>query len=399
MKAKLAKTSIFLFCLYLIWYREAFGHVSLFLYGGTALVVGTTLLYVNHRPLGCLIPPKGLICWAAFGVYSLITGLVVASSRSVLVSSIVTYMAFLFVCYCAAIICKIEKDIYWILNVLLAVCYVCAVYTIFFGQPFKNGVYVTTMGPENTPNGLGVMMLVGMFAVLYRNERKLGGILLTLVTLILFMYVVILTGSRKFFVGAIILILLWIVPFLKNAWRSYKKTRKSLRILLALAVIVIGISYFMNSYVNTASFQRMLTALTAEGTTVRNNMYKEAFELFKDSPLFGIGFNQFRVLSSYQTYSHSTYAEVLVCGGVFGCLLFFVPIVWTGYKIAKKTLREKTNEAYVMLALYLAELAVGTVSVYAHTFMHMLLWAIFFIWVEVADISKPGRISERKSAS
>ena len=62
MRAKAAKISIFLFLLYLLWYRDAYQHVSLFLYGGTLLVVGTVLLYVNHRPLRVFCFGRHLVC-------------------------------------------------------------------------------------------------------------------------------------------------------------------------------------------------------------------------------------------------------------------------------------------------------------------------------------------------
>ena len=255
MKAIAAKGAVFLFFIYLVWFREASHHVSLFLYGGTLLVFITTLLYVNHRRLSCLAPPKGIMFWAGFGVYSLVIGLVVASDRGLLVSSIVTYMAFMFVCWCICIICHGENNIQWLLKCITIVCYVCAVYTLFFGKPYYNGIYVTTMGSENNPNTLGATMVFGMFAVLYCNKQKMGGLVFTFATLTLFTYVIILVGSRKALLSALVLGVIWFAAFLRDAWKNYKRRESFLRISLVVVGVCFAIAYFTNAYADTASFE------------------------------------------------------------------------------------------------------------------------------------------------
>ena len=388
MKAIAAKGAIFLFFVYLVWFRAAHHHVSLYLYGGTALVAITTLLYVNHKPFKCLIPPKGIMFWMGFAIYSLVVGLVVASDRNQLISSVVTYMAFLFVCYCAYIISRGENDIQWLIKVIIIVCYICAVYTLFWGKPYQTEFYVTTMGPENNPNTLGTTMVFGMFAVLYSNKQKLGGLVFIFATLTLFTYVIVLTGSRKALLSALVLGVIWFAAFLRDAWKNYKRRGRFLRISLVVAGACFAIAYFTNAYADTASFERMLMLFAKGGMDARQSMYAEAFDMFKTSPLFGIGYDQYRLHSSYGTYSHATYAEVLSCGGIFGSLIYFTPVIWTGYLIYKKLKNEKSYRVGILFALYAVEMFLGTGNIFMYSFMHMTMWTIMFMLLENDEIYK-----------
>lgn len=386
MKFAAAKGSVFLFLLYLLWYTETKGHVSLFLYGGAALITITTLIYINGRTVSLLFPPKGILFGAGYGVYSLVTGIVVAANKGVLVSSLITYFAFLFVCYCIAIICLGERDVSWLLKIIAAVCVLCAIYTLFWGYRYKNEVYVTTMGPENNPNRLGALMVFGMFAVLYRNERSFGKLLVTCVLSVLFIYVIILSGSRKALISAIALGGFWFVTFLRDTWKKCERMEQVKRLSLAAIMLGIAVAYFTNTYLETASFERFLRLFAENGTSSRWAMYVEAAEMFKKSMLFGVGFDQYRILHFLQTYSHSTYAEVLACGGILGCLIYFSPIIWTGCLVYKRLKKEKSYSAGMLFALYTVEMFLGAVNIFMYTFMHIMVWTILYVLTENEDI-------------
>lgn len=381
MKAFAAKTSVFLFLLYMYWYSVAYRDVQLFLYGITLLMVVTTAIYVDHRPLSSIVPPKGILFWVAFGIYSLLTGLVVASNRSLLVSSIVTYMAFLIVCWCICIICRGEKDIQWLLKCISIVCYVCAAYTLLFGE--SNGKYIS-MGAENNPNSLGVLMVYGMFSVLYNKKRKVGELLWMLASMLLFFYVIILTGSRKSLLSGVLLCAVWLITLIRDTRKLTDRKEKTLKYALMIATLVVCVTYFTKEYVNTGSFQRMQVLFKDTSSSKRMGMYKEAIELFKTSKLFGIGFNQFRVRSSFGSYSHSTYAEVPASGGIFGCIVFFYPIIKTGIVLMKKLGKNPSYQLGMLFALLLVELLLATGMIFVYSFGHLLIWSILYMTTENA---------------
>ena len=388
MKSVAAKGSVCLFLLYILWYKEVYGDVLPALYGGAVLVVLTTLLYVDHKPLKAIIPPKGVGLGIGFGVYSLITGLVVASNRGLLVSSVVTYMAFLVVCWCICIICRGENDIQWLLKCIAIVCYVCAVYTVFFGKPYRNGVYVTTMGPMNNPNTLGVLMVCGMFCVLYNKKNRVVELALTLASVLLFFYVIILSGSRKALLSGWVLSLVWLVTFIIDTRNLTNRKEKMVKCLLMLVVLTVGVLYFLKEYSNTVSFERLKMLVTGGLPNSRTGMYKEALDLFKTSKLFGIGYNHFRVQSSFDTYAHSTYAEVLADGGIFGCILYFYPIVKTGITFIKKLKKSLSYQIGMLFALYVVEIFLGFANIFMYSFTHLVIWSILYMAAEKAYLCK-----------
>ena len=405
MKAVAAKGSVFLLLLYILWYKEAFGDFLPALYGGTALIVITTLLYVDHKPLKAIIPPNGILWGIGFGIYSLVTGLMVASNRELLVSSIVTYMAFLLVCCCICIICRGEKNILWLLKCITIVCLVCAAYTLFLGKPYYNGIYVTTMGPENNPNTLGILMVYGMFSVLYNKKSKVGELLFTLASGVLFFYVIILSGSRKSLLSGGLLFLMWLIAFIRDTRNLTNRKEKKIKYLLVMAVLIVGITYFLKDYVNTASFERLKRFATLGLPTSRTGMYSEAVDFFKQSKLFGIGYNQFRVQSSFNKYAHSTYAEVLADGGIFGCVIYFYPVVQTGVTLAKKLRKDQSYQVGMLLALFLVEIFLGTAIIFMYSLGHLIIWSILYMAVEgvflvdTADQSKGEKLCQKYAQS
>lgn len=380
MKAVASKASIFLFLLYSFWYRSAYRYVSLFLYGGAILVVITTAIYVNHRTMSCLIPPKGILFWVGFGVYSLLTGLVVATDRGLLVSSIVTYMAFMLVCWCICIVCQGENDIKWLLKCIAIVCHVCAIYTVFFGK--QSGIYAITMGPDDNPNSLGVLMVYGLFSVLYNKKRKVGELLGMLASTMLFFYVIILSCSRKSLLSGALLCLVWLIAFVRDTHKHANRREKSMKYALLLITLAIGGIYFVKYYANTNSFER-LQFLGSDGSThLRLEMYKEGWEFFKSSKLFGIGYKQYMVHSSYGAYAHSTYAEVLACSGIFGCILFFYPIMKTGLAIVKKLRRNPSYQKGMLLSLFLVEMFLATGVIFMYSLDDLIIWSILYMTTE-----------------
>lgn len=379
---KLSKFSIFLFLLYLLWYKEAFSNSTLFLYGGTAVVAISTLLYIHGKTYKVLSFPKGIKYAIVYGFYSLIIGGVVARDHGLLISSLVTYFAFLFVCCCICIICIGENDIKWLFKSIIVICIFCAAFTILRGYDYYNGVMVVTMGPENNPNTLGALMVFGIALMMFRNKRRIMDLVVLLFFMLVFSYVIILTGSKKSLLSAAILILIWLVVYLRDIHKNGMFIHKVITIMILCIAGCFAFYYFTVSYLETASFERMLGLFTSGSTQIRSNMYEEAYEFFKSSPIFGIGYNQFRVISSWGTYAHSTYAEVLADSGIIGSVIYFAPFVSVGITLVKKMGKLKKYEIGVLFAIYCVEVFLGTVNIYMYDFTHMLMWTILFLLSE-----------------
>ena len=202
-----------------------------------------------------------------------------------------------------------------------------------------------------------------------------------LASALLFFYVIILTGSRKALISCGLLCIIWLITFVKDTRKLADRREKKLKFTLLFAALVISVIYFVKYYANTASFER-LQNLLAGGSSIRKEMYREAVDLFKTSKFFGIGFNQFRVHSIFRTYAHSTYAELLADGGIFGCIIFFYPVIKTGLVLVKKLRKSPSYQMGMLLALFLVEIFLGTVVIYLYDFVSLLIWTILYMIIE-----------------
>jgi len=102
--------------------------------------------------------------------------------------------------------------------------------------------------------------------------------------------------------------------------------------------------------------------------------------------LFGIGFNQFRARSSFGTYSHATYAEILAGGGISGCVIFFYPVIQTGLALVKKIRKNSSYQIRMLLTLFLVEMFLGTATIFVYSFGHLIIWSILYMTVENASL-------------
>lgn len=386
MKRIIVQFSIFLFLLNLFWYSEAFESVPILLYGGTALVAISTAYYINGRCWSEISLPHGMQWWIFFGVYSAVTGIVVATDKSILFSSLITYFAFLFVLACIVALIKGEGSIQWLLKQIVVITIICALYTIFKGIDYYNGILVRTMGLHNNPNTLGALMVFGSFSLLCLSKPQLKAMFYNAIILVLFMYIIILTGSKKALLSEGIILCIWVWGFFKGMRQSERLFNRMCAYLLVAICGCAVVYYFMTDYINTASFIRMQSLTTSGSTNTRMGMYKEAFEMFKTSPLFGVGYSQFRVLSSYGSYSHATYPELIAGSGIFGTLIFMYPVIVTGKRLVIGKFSGNSYFKSMLLALYAVELFLGAMNIFFYEFSHLLMWTILFIEAENQEL-------------
>ena len=390
-KELLAKAAVALFFSYILWYAEAIGDAIIVLYGSACLVVICTLIMINGKTYKLVKPSMGLRVWILYAIMSLIFGFLVAKDCSILFSSLVTFLAFLCICICVNIICNVLGDIKWVLYILIFIAVMCAVYTLLFGFDYYNGIYVKTMSANNNPNTLGVMMVAGSFCTLYIVKNNIRSILCTLAMNALFLYIIIICGSKKALLAMALLLLFWGFLFIKEIFKNAKTYVKFFSIITGAIVIFAIFYYITHYYINTVSFQRLMIASESGSTKLRTGMYDEAIKMFKASPICGHGYNQFIVLSSSGKYSHSTYAELISCGGIIGTLIFMFPIMVCGFQLMKNVKRKFNYKTGLIMNLFCVEIFFGAVNIYMYEFIHLLIWTIIFMFIE-----KSGLILERE---
>lgn len=371
------RTLVFVFLLYLEWYKEIWGDNPLILYGSVGLLTGLVAIrLMQQRYLHIHTMPAILKMYFIYFVYSFI-GIFVARNASVMVSSLVTFISFVIVCFDCWYISFLINDHNWIYKILKCIAIICALQVILCGQPYYNGIMVTTMSSINNPNALALILLIGMLSfVIDFNVDTLIDFITTLLANVLLLYGIILTGSRKCFLAAIPVIVYWL-------WFYIKVTRKEgniKRLLFLIAVMVLGLSVcfsFYSKYFQSMSIFERLSTLFTGTETRRKLLYADSLTFFLASPIIGIGFNQYRFWSPYSTYSHSSYAEVFSCGGIIGTLIFFVPLLTCLFRYIKLAFQKKPfDEMYrirMVALLFACELFIGVGQIFIYEMLHLLV--------------------------
>lgn len=402
MLVRMCKLFIGVFLIYNTWYSQIWGPNQMILYSS----VGVSLVFVlldgvlvlkrlNIRKVNPMVR-----MYIIFGVYAALTGIIVSSDSGEFISSMFTYISFTLIVFEIWYISFRTNNFRWILNFIYVSALLCAFTTIFYGQDYMNEVVVTTMSKYNNPNTLGVLMVFGVFTVVFQKEPLEKYFILKYPSVFLFLYVILRSGSRKALFAGAGLFLLWIVEYLIVKIRVRKEEKTSLKVYFIITIIILSIIgaifYIKNVYVGTSGFERLLLLFKKGGTSTRVHLIKTAVQYWKQSPIFGIGLDQFKILYSKEYYSHSTYAEILSCTGIVGCLIFFLPLLKLLMSSVKQALK-KSGNAYQMricLVMLCVELFLGTVQIFIYSVTHMiiLLFIANFVYEQISCESAGRKI-------
>lgn len=330
---KLSKLFFALFLLYSGWFQFVFfqiSNMSLLLGAGMMLfIIFHSLLHKN--PVSNLVTAE-IAVWILFAFTSLLTGFFVAVNADLLLEAIKTFMQYLIMISGVVYISSKDKKIDYFINVYFLFSLTCAISTL------TSGVYYSSirisMSETTNPNLLGLTMVIGIFCILYKiNFKSTVPTIFYFCGLFLLFYIIILTGSRKSFLGAAGLIALWLIFVSRDVIKS--ASRHIIRNLLIFMLIILAGGYLFFLSISNSSMLLRLEDFMNTGNETRISMYAVAVEIFMRSPLFGVGLDNYRAVAGFSTYSHSTYAEIIACTGIIGTTLYFIPYL----NQAKKILR------------------------------------------------------------
>lgn len=284
-----------------------------------------------------------------FSFVTAITGAVVASNYSNLAKAVIDNFEYAIIIGMIIWISRLEKNAEWIVKAFIAIAVLCAVTALVQGTTFNGRLILGTTGNSND---LGIKMVYGIFCVLIllikpMNLFKRGVLVLGLLTMLT---VIIQTASRKSLLVAGVLIiyfLLFVMPkSLKKKWGPFS----FFLVIVIAAIACIGIARYYSEFTQTKMFHRF--TYVSDGAENRTELLREAFSIFKRNPIFGVGLNNYRNVSSSGLYSHSTIGETLSCTGICGSMIWLVYI----YSFIKKFIilikqRSKANADRVLLCL------------------------------------------------
>jgi len=401
MHIKIAKILFILMFYYQGWYQDVYVPIPRML-----LILGAPMMLMLvfhcfktrqniHKALSIEV---GL--WFLFTITSYVSGVFIADNLSLFISSVFTLFQVMLVLTAIFIIADHDQSIDFFIKIYIGLALLCAATMIFTGDEFSGGRM--SIGEKN-PNTLGLLLCSGVFCILFLLDikKKLNPIL-SVSTIILFLYVIILTGSRKSFLAAVALIVFWLLVVLPNSLRNVSTTRKFA--IVSILLITCVIAYFVAApLINDAVLFARLDTLFTEGDEIRAGLIAEGFQFFSENPIFGIGYDQYRELSSSKTYSHSTYAEVFSCTGLVGAILYFSVYLIIFYKLLKIIIIKKESETsqralkVLSLMVVLVFLAIGVIHYYSLN--SMVMFGIIVAFCNLALKAKKEQENEYKESA
>jgi len=354
MHIKLAKIFFVLLLFYNSWYQNVIAVIPrMMLMLGVPMMLMLLFHCIKYKLNIFNILSKEFSLWLLFTISSFVFGVFVAEDVPLVLSSVFTLFQHVILLSAVLIIASEDKSVSFFVIVYLCLALFCAATAIFTGDDYYRGR--VSIGDLN-PNTLGLLMCNGIFCSLFLlNLKKNTNILLSFSAIIVFLYVIILTGSRKSLISALLLIIAWLVfIFWSNV--SYISIRKKFGVLTTL-LLICTFSYILVSplITNSVMFTR-IDLLFEQGDPVREGLIQQGMQLFAENPILGIGYDQYSFI--YNTYSHSTYVEILACTGIVGALTYFPVYLIIIYKLTKILIANTDPETKLTTKLMLALMAI-----------------------------------------
>ncbi len=171
-------------------------------------------------------------------------------------------------------------------------------------------------------NGLATQLSLAAFILLLAFGKKPWARVLAVLLVVV---ATVVSGSRTMIFVWVTLLLLFLQYFGFKLRTSLLFTGLFLVSLPVLTLVVLNnAERLLEPIENIYIYERFQQALEGrEGSAnTRFRMIQEGVALWRESPIIGYGINQFRWVSSFTTYSHNNYTELLVSFGAIGFLLY-----------------------------------------------------------------------------
>ncbi len=256
------------------------------------------------------------------------------------------------ICICSSLVALIGiLELYFGKNIL----YENFIANLFYERYIK--YHPRPMSTQLNPAILGSYLLgcLPFNFYLLRNKPfyiRILGILSALLSII----IIVLTFSRGVFLGLIVLLLFYL-------WNRQKKKIFFLSI-FCLILLIAFCSYQKNVNLNRFGFNRFISgSYDSIISEYRLNRVKMAFKILKDYPLFGIGFNHFRIRFNEYCEEKELFTEFMIPDnmyltflaetgiiGTLGFLTFIILLLKKGLYVLHK-LKEDARKQMLVICL------------------------------------------------
>jgi|GEM_PF-875262 len=272
-----------------------------------------------------------------------------------------------------------------------------ALYNILIGlniihpsyEVFEFGRFTGSLGNSNK---IAKTMLLSIFAslvLLSLNSTKDWFRLYNYINIILSFYIIVLTISKKAIILAPLMILL------SFSLKSLKLKNIVMFSLLIFVAIKLLITYSDINQLNNLTqlmekrFDGMVNMINGHGgdasSQERAFLLEEGFNIFADSPIFGIGLNNARYFLI--KYTHNNYLELLIGVGIVGTALFYSMYILSIRAVYSMPQSMIKRYFFVMILIILL-LDMATVTYYTKPVLFTLLYIYYVAQREEIKVCK-----------
>lgn len=269
--------------------------------------------------------------------------------------------------------------------------YALAIYTVFFyGIGFIKQGLTAGVRLDNefaNVNSIGIAcanaIIVSAYYIICENKKTIFKFPFMLISLI----IVAASGSRKALV--VLIIGITCLYLFEYASKNIVKTLLKFSIVLSILVMFFSIVLSMQMF-DTLNYRMegLIALVTGTGTIdhstwLRQQFLKIGLEQFFETPFFGIGIDNARLLLlqhvGFITYLHNNYVELLASGGIVGTGIFYSIYIYIIYKLKINwSLYSGVKIAILLLILLQLAMDFGSVSYYSkNTYFYIMMFFLF----------------------
>ena len=333
-----------------------------------------------------------------------LTGIVVAKNIGYVLDTTQTLVYELMFGYCMYKISVTEKSVDWFAYAWIVSSLILVGYLFITGGYSAGKIARLSINESTNVNTLGVFFMFGIWFVLYllsSNKMTISRVAISVSTIAIFLFFIIQTVSRKALIASIFLIVSWLSFILRP---NLKKLNLGKRwAVIILMIVVLGLIYwrfggaFSNAFV---AMDYRMSKLSEENIVdmYRFTLIEDAFKVFTQHPILGVGWNNSRYYSIFGKYSHNTYVEVLTCTGLIGSLpaysLWFIEI-----KRILLMIKMKSNRVILAntISLFFVLLFIDSVQIMYYNSTLLMIMHIIFTLCTVG-IMKSNEVSYEKES-
>jgi O-antigen ligase len=261
-------------------------------------------------------------------------------------------------------------------------------YAIFTGLEDAMSASSRVASTLSNANTYAVALLVGTLFCLYsillprvEKFRKTYFVFYFLCILVFGYQIIFLTGSRN---GIFLLVFILAAAYVFFWWRltGFLKHVSLIGgfVLGSLLVLILQLSPHYDRVQRAIDFSSGETV--KEGSIyARAAMMQEGMDLWGEKPLLGWGTDQFRYISSFGTYSHNNYFELLVNQGLIGLIIYYsiyMCLIYRGIVLFLSRDMEDKKLGFWILLTTSAFLVSGVASVSYYSKIHWIVFASIF---------------------